>query len=319
MQFRTEIQISKFPFSLNIGSKVLSVGSCFANMIGDKLKKYHSQVEINPFGTIFNPISIFNLLSNNTQELLVERNDTWLSLNHHSQIFAESQIALKNKINNISEETQSFLEKANLLIITLGTAWVYELKSENTTVANCHKLDSKLFEKRLLLSKDISQGFELLLNHLNNLNPNIQIILSVSPVRHIKDTIQLNSVSKSILRTVCHELSSKYNQVHYFPAFEIMNDDLRDYRFYKSDLIHPNEMAEEYIWEKFSQSILSKDYLDFIPKWDEILFAINHKTANVKSFDYQLFVNNNIDKLKEFERVGIRVEKEMKHFKSLLL
>jgi hypothetical protein len=196
------------------------------------------------------------------------------------------------------------------LIITFGTAFIYKLKSNNEIVANCHKQPSYNFTKELLTVEEIIVSFELFLNQFKIQNSKLKIILTVSPVRHTKDTLTLNSVSKSILRIACHELSKQFSNVSYFPSYEIMLDDLRDYRFYKEDMIHPTEVAEEYIWNKFSDVFFESETKQLIKEWSSVSMALNHKPFREDSEEYKIFLTETLKKL-ELLKGKINVKEEI--------
>lgn len=320
MQFRTELNIRSFAPKLKLESAVLSIGSCFANTIGDKMRAYKFNVLVNPFGIVFNPISIFDLLqvSKINSTLFIQNQDKWYSYLHHSEINAHSTDELQGNIDQINQKVLNCIQSTDYLIITLGSAWVYKLKGNDKVVANCHKMPSNLFDKYLLTVSEIIKSFDTLHTHLKSTNSNLNFIFTVSPVRHLKDTIELNAVSKSVLRLACYELTKKYEDVNYFPAFEIMMDDLRDYRFYKPDMIHPNEVAEDYIWQKWSENYFDTPTLDFIDEWKSIKNAINHKPFDVQSVQYQEFVKNQIEKLNLLSKMA-DVTEELRYFNSFTL
>ncbi|MDP5120068.1 MAG: GSCFA domain-containing protein, partial [Spirosomaceae bacterium] len=252
MKFRTEIEPVNPGFEINLHDGIMTVGSCFSEIIGNKLSENKLNCLSNPFGTVFNPLSIFKLLHQSLskqpldQDLFTENNDDyWNHFDFHSKFSADSRQNLEHELSSIYDSVFQVLSSAKVLIITLGTANVYELKSNNQVVANCHKQPQKLFNRRLLTLKEIQDDFQQFYDLLQVANNKIKIILTVSPVRHTRDGLNNNSVSKSILRTACHLIQQDNADVGYFPSYEIMMDDLRDYRFYKSDLIHPNEMAEQ--------------------------------------------------------------------------
>lgn len=267
-------------------------------MVGNRLEKYKFNVLSNPFGNIFNPISVHKLLNSesNFSDSYVEKNETWYNYHLHSEFNAWSKQDLEEKIQLKQKQTKAFLETSTTIIITYGTAWVYELNESKSIVANCHKQPQNLFSKRLLSVDEIIKSFHNLIESIPN-TKTINFFLTVSPVRHIKDTLELNGVSKSVLRVACHQLASIFENVHYFPAFEIMQDDLRDYRFYKKDMIHPTEVAEDYIWEKFSNSVFDKETLQWLPKIDEITTALHHKPFQPESESYRKFLRDLVQKI----------------------
>ncbi|HXA02678.1 MAG TPA: GSCFA domain-containing protein, partial [Cytophagaceae bacterium] len=216
------------------------------------------------------------------------------------------------KINEQKILTHKFLLNAKILTITFGTAYVYRLKSNHELVSNCHKMPSSLFTKELLKAEQITKSFDIFYKKIITANPGLKIILTVSPVRHTKDSIQLNSVSKSVLRLACHSLAAANENISYFPAYEIMMDDLRDYRFYKEDMIHPTAVAENYIWEKFIDTYMETQSKEFIREWSGILKGLQHKPFHPESESHQAFIKETIRKVKSLSsRADLRIELNM--------
>ncbi|HNH61933.1 MAG TPA: GSCFA domain-containing protein, partial [Cyclobacteriaceae bacterium] len=197
------------------------------------------------------------------------------------------------------------------------TAFVYKRNDTGDIVANCHKVPSANFTKELLTEKKIVESFQGFYQNLKAFNPSCKIILTVSPVRHIKDSIQLNGVSKAILRSACHTISEQHPEVQYFPAFEIMMDDLRDYRFYKSDMLHPAPVAEDYIWEKFSEAYFDKSTQEFLINWKQIVTALNHKPFHGDSDSHRSFLKKLLTDLEDL-RGTVNVEEELASVKAQL-
>jgi hypothetical protein len=322
--FRTELSIQPSVEKINLSSSILSIGSCFAEIMGKRLHANKFHTLSNPFGVIFNPISVFELLSqsisNQAPEMdsYFENQGVFYNYNFHSTLSSPSLEKLKEKVKQSIFTTNHFLSKGNWLIVTLGTAYVYELKKTCKLVANCHKMPSSLFNKKLLSAEEITQSFKKLYQELHKINPELKIILTVSPVRHIKDSLELNNVSKSILRVSAHYLSATYDKVSYFPSYELILDDLRDYRFYKSDLIHPNDQAENYVWEKFSQAYFDNETLNFIKDWQKLLQAIHHKPFHPETEAHQNFIRKTIEKLTGLSE-KINVGEEIKILQQQLL
>ena len=314
--FRTELTLSASEARIRLTDSILTIGSCFSDVIGNQLILNKLKALVNPFGTIYNPFSIHQVIqhainrSTISDTSFAQRQDSFLHYDFHSRFSAENKEELQQTLQSALSGAHDFLRKSNWLIITFGTAWVYELKETNSIVANCHKMPQGLFNKFLLTQKKILDSFETMYVDLKTLKPDLQIILTVSPVRHLKDTLELNSVSKSILRMACHTLSHQHSDVHYFPSYEIMLDDLRDYRFYKSDMIHPTELAEAYIWEKFVNRYFDEELKLFLAKWKDIRQALNHRPFNPGSVPHQKFVLETIKKLEELKHL-VNVDKEI--------
>ncbi len=311
--FRTTFQIPPSKHKISLDSQTLTLGSCFADVVGNQLRNNKLDVLVNPFGTLFNPLSIFKILSPSYQggdeRLYVENQKMWFHYDFHSQFISNSKENLKEQINQTIFAINCQLPTTNHLIITFGTAFIYKLLNQQIHVANCHKMPNSLFEKELLSVKDICKGFSILHKELKEINPDLRIILTVSPVRHTKDGVTENQVSKSILRAACHYLNTDYEEVEYFPSYEIMMDDLRDYRFYKSDLIHPNEVAEQYIFEKFTETYFDENLKDFTQEWTSIQTSLNHRSFNEKSESHQAFLKKLLgDLMKISQIVDVREE-----------
>jgi len=310
--FRTEIN-SISSYAIISKDRILTTGSCFAQQFGDWLNGNKFDVVSNPFGTTYNPISIHNnlldTLTNTLNEsLFVEQDEVFKHYDYHSQWWALEKKNLADQIHNQQAEVSQFIKKSNVVIITYGTAWVYSYKAEKKIVSNCHKASATLFEKRLLTVDEIIKSFNELYKSLKKLNPDTRFILTVSPVRHIKDTLQLNGVSKAALRLACDSIVNKYDKVDYFPSYEIMMDDLRDYRFYERDMIHPTKEAFDYISQKFSDQYFPADIVSFIEKWKNLKQALQHKPFHPGSSQHQLFLKDLLTKLKSIKEVSLDEE-----------
>ncbi|PIB34595.1 GSCFA family protein [Reichenbachiella sp. 5M10] len=288
--FRTELFIDENPDKIAYKSKILSIGSGFTRTITDPLLKYNFNVLNNPYGTIYNPISIFNLLRmtiNNSevdQSLVTESEGFWSHYDFHPKTKAGTRAELINGLQDKVETTHEYLKNTDYLVITLGSAFVYRLNSNNRIVANCHRVERNEFSKDLLTPQAIVDGFRTVYKSLNNVK---NIILVVSPVQHTKDSLTLNAVSKSVLRLACHMIMSEFAYVKYFPAYEFLLSDLRDYRFYQKDLIHPNELATDYIFKKFVESYIHPDIKDDILSIEDLLSDMHHAPYNPQSKEYQ--------------------------------
>tara|TARA_R100000005_G_C4995181_1_gene202093 strand:- start:1984 stop:2964 length:981 start_codon:yes stop_codon:yes gene_type:complete len=321
--FRTELNPKTSSHKIQLSNPLISIGSCFADNIGKKLSQHKFKVEKNPFGVIFNPLSIFELIEaafneeRLSEDSYLVRDGIHFNYKVHSELHGKSQEKLELQINHKRNLLSKALRKSTTIIITLGTAWVYEEKKTQMLVANCHKIPSKQFNKRLLSSEEISSAFMLLKEQLHAENPELKFILTVSPIRHVKDTLELNMVSKSILRLACHQISTYADDVDYFPAYELLMDDLRDYRFYEKDMLHPNQLAQEYIWGKFMDVYFDKETKAFIKNWSEIRSAMKHKAFHPESDAHQKFLQKTIEKLEHLKGL-VKVDKELAKLRSQL-
>ena len=298
--FRTEIQPFDKNIFINHRQKLLFLGSCFAENIGEKLIVNKFNVLLNPFGILFNPASIaqsINFLISKKEffeEELINYHDQWLSFNHHSNFYHDNKQDCLNHINTILLKGKKYLYTADYILITLGSSIVYRLKSTNCIVANCHKFPSESFNKTHLTSTESTRLLTEAIGNLRLINPSIKIIFTLSPVRYIKDDFIENSLSKANLRVAINELQNKFSDIFYFPAYEIMMDDLRDYRFYNQDLIHPSPLAIDYIWHYFSQSYFNSETLSINSMVNDITHAYQHRLKNPESEESKKFKKNSL-------------------------
>lgn len=303
MQWSTEFTIPESQSPISHQSKILSMGSCFAQTIGQQMVAHKFDCLVNPFGTIFNPTSLVKLLEaavfqNQFDEAeILERDGLYFHYTSHSDLVADSKEALLKKLLTQRNLCKEYLEKGTHLILTLGTAWVYELAESGKTVANCHKQPSAKFTKRLLTLEEMKDQLNLLFDNFSRINPDLKIILTLSPVRHLKDGVPENQLSKSLLRVLCGELEKKRSNVTYFPAYEILIDELRDYRFYKEDLIHPSTEAENYIWEKWQTSNFTIVTQQKTAQIFKLIQELAHRPLNPQSVAHSKFLSNLQQKL----------------------
>ncbi len=277
MELQTIIDIPKESFQIEHDNKVMLLGSCFADEMGGKLIESGFETLANPFGTLYNPASIAALLlrcisktqyTDTSKEVFAGTDGTWHSWMHHSRFSSSEANILILNLNTKLEEAAEFLSTADILIVTFGTAIIYRLKESGMLVANCHKQPDSLFSRERLTAYDITDQWLMLLQLLHSVNPKLKIIFTVSPIRHKRDGMHINQISKGILLQAVDELVS--NAAHtrlldedsmlqsaYFPSYEIMLDELRDYRFYADDMIHPSHIAVEYIWQRFQDTYMS--------------------------------------------------------------
>jgi hypothetical protein len=322
--FRTELTLKPSEAKISYETPVLSAGSCFAVVMGQRMIENKLKVSSNPFGVIFNPVSLFRLLNYSLERKFpeissyVEGLDQFYNLELHSDFASPKLEQLVFEVEEAIVHTGEFLKETKWLIITLGTAWVYQKVDTGLLVANCHKLPSHLFHKKLLSVEEIVSSFSKTYKNIKAKHPDINFIITVSPVRHIKDTLELNSVSKSVLRLAADQLETAFDDVDYFPSYEIMTDDLRDYRFYKKDMIHPTEVAEDYIWGKFTHKYFSEEALQMMQEWQQLKKAVHHRPFNPATEAHQTFIRKTIEKLEKLNS-KIDVLVEIQHLKNQLL
>ena len=326
MEFRSELKIKESPHSISHNSPIVLIGSCFTQAIGERLEQDKFECLVNPFGILFNPLTIANVLSRTVlkqsidKHLIVKRGSVFLHYDYHSQISAKSEIKLIQLIKDQHKKTLETFDRASHLFITMGTAYAYQLKSDQSIVANCHKQDAKLFDKYLLSINQMTQVWTELISFLHKLYPYLNIVLTVSPVRHIRDGIIPNNRSKARLIELCHRLADSYDYVDYFPSYELLMDDLRDYRFYDRDLAHPNALAEEYIFSKFETCYYSFTTMQMVKKIRHINNLLAHKSFHPESEEHQTFIMQTIAKIEDLEqshKIDFAIEKEK--LKSQLL
>lgn len=319
--FRTTVHTRSSNHRMSLEDKVLTIGSCFSDAIGGQLARNKIATFVNPFGTVYNPHSIHKSILYAAEnrapgpESVLSFDGLFFHYDFHSRFVAPNKSQLLQTLRAQIESTHSFLKDAQWLILTYGTSWLYQLTDSQEIVANCHKQPQKLFQKSLMSQKSILASFDTMYQAVLKINPGIRIVLTVSPVRHIKDTLELNSVSKSVLRIACHSLAETFENVEYFPSYEIMLDDLRDYRFYNADMIHPSPVAEEYIWDKFVDRYFDDRLINFLRQWKEIKSAIDHRPFQPSSKAHQTFLKKTLAKLQELKSV-VNVDKEIELLKS---
>ena len=298
MKLQTNVQLKKqLENPINYQSKIVLLGSCFSENIGAKFDFYKFQVFQNPFGILFHPTAIEKFIHQVVTKKVFTDNDVffenerWHCFDAHSSLSSSNKETLLSNLNSGIESTNLALKNATHCIITFGTSWVYRFSETDKIVANCHKIPQKKFAKELLSVNEISDSVENIISSLIAINPEITVIFTVSPVRHLKDGFVENTQSKAHLIAAIHAISKNKN-VLYFPSFEIMMDELRDYRFYGEDMIHPNQIAIQYIWEKFITTWFSEETIPIMNNIESIQKGLLHKPFHENSEKHQIFVNN---------------------------
>ena len=295
MKLQTQLSLQKEKNQIDYNSKLLLLGSCFVENIGKQLTYYKFQTVQNPFGILFHPIAIENLITRAvthqeySKKSIFEHNERWHCFDAHSDVSASSQEELLQNLNLGLQHTREQLEKASHIVITLGTAWVYSFLETKKTVASCHKVPQKQFSKRILSIKKIQDSLERIGHHIKSINKEVTVIFTISPVRHLKDGFIENQQSKAHLITAVHEVIKKSN-VTYFPSYEIMMDELRDYRFYKEDMVHPNITAVNYILQKFTLSWINEEAQKVMDKVSVVQKGLAHRPFNEKSLKHKEFL-----------------------------
>jgi len=306
-QFYTEIEIPKYKWSAGYADKFIFMGSCFSENIGEQLSRLKFNTDINPFGTLYNPSSVLKsikiLLSEKQykKEDIFEKDGLWGSFDHHGKFSCDTATKTLQKINDRLNFSRPFLKKANYLFLTFGTSWVYHLKSTGKIVSNCHKFAENNFERKLLSPEKIIKKYKEFLPELWKANQNLKVIFTVSPIRHKRDGFIDNQISKSVLIYAIHQIIETFGKekCNYFPSYEIMMDELRDYRFYAPDMIHPGQVAMDYILDKLKTTLISKDSLLLMDKISKIIKAREHRVLHTKSESYARFLTQNITKIND--------------------
>lgn len=313
--FRTELPLTPHPQQLPLSARVLTIGSCFSDSIGSRLAADKVATLANPFGTVFNPLAACRLLraaageDQDWQQHLVEARGRWQSLDLHATFGAESPVDLLQQMQQLLRDTGVFVATADVVVLTLGSAWVYRYKETGELVGNCHKLPAEKFEKELLTPDEIINAVAETHAYLRLHNPKLRFVLTVSPVRHAKDTLPLNAVSKSVLRVACHYLSELLPDVSYFPAYELLLDDLRDYRFYAEDMLHPSKVAEDYIWERFARTYFDASFGRFRKEWEAVRQALSHRPLYAAAPEHRQFLESTLAKLERLaSQTDVRME-----------
>ncbi len=307
MNFRTALELPDYPFKMSYEDHILSLGSCFAEHIGNKLDVYKFSSLLNPFGILYNPASINAGLERIiegrifTEKDIFQHGELWHSYSHHGHFSSLSQKDTLTNINQKLEEGHEFLKKTNHLILTFGTARVFILKETGKVVANCHKVPGTFFTENRLKIDEIISGFEKSFTKLKERNKDINILLTVSPVRHIREGFIENQRSKAALLLAVEQLCESLEFVHYFPSYELMMDDLRDYRFYEADMAHPNDLAIDYIWKRFSEIFFDTSTKILLEKIEKIVIANKHRSFHPTSLKHQIFLKNQLEQIKKME------------------
>lgn len=318
MKFRTEVEVASWHHKIDYNDTILCLGSCFATNIAERLAERKFCIEANPTGILFNPASIAQTVERVAECKMVDSGDMfesdgrWLSYDFHSSLSAETRDEALSIINSRIASSYDTLRRANHLIITLGTAWIYRLKESDKTVANCHKQPHSLFRRELLRIDEIVDALERIAASCT-----AHIILTISPIRHMGEGVEDNSLSKALLRVAAEEFRKRHaERVTYFPSYEIMMDDLRDYRFYGDDLVHPSTMAVDYIANKFFEAALTISAKRKMAEVAKIVSAANHRPQNPHSEQHKAFCRRHIELIAQIEDVDLRKERE--YFERML-
>ncbi len=331
MKFHFEFDIKRLPAPIHHQQKLVLMGSCFTENIGEKLRKHKFTVLENPNGILFNPVSVAEAIGNYiadrkiTDADLFQHNETWHSWKHHSRFSGITAQDAIQKINKSTAEAHAYLKNADHLLITLGSAWLYTLTEQaanavaGSVAANNHKAPAAWFQKRLMKAEEVTMVLQEMLSKLFSFNPDIRIIFTISPVRHLREGVIENNRSKAVLIQSVHQLVEQFESLYYFPAYELVIDDLRDYRFYAEDLVHPNYQATQYVWEKFTNACMSDETRELMKEIAEINLAYQHKPFNPLTEQHQKFLTSYLAKTKSLQSIYpyLNFAKEFDYFENM--
>jgi lysophospholipase L1-like esterase len=308
MNFSTPVKPTKPAFQIQYGMKMISMGSCFSEKIGKAFQKYKFDILINPFGQQYNPLSIAYAIDRicklslyNPSEL-VQHHELFHSFDHHSDFSKPGLDQTTTFINTNLVQAHHQLKEADVLFLTFGTAHVFSLPETGKIVSNCHKLPTSRFSKRMLEVSEIVSAIDLALAQIQSLNPKIQVILTISPVRYFAFGIEENTLSKSLLFVAIQQLRQLRPDLYYFPAYEIVMDELRDYRFFAEDMLHPNHQATRYVWDVLKETMIDPTNRKIMEEIEEIVRAANHKPRNPHSEAHNQFITKYNEKILDLQK-----------------
>ncbi len=318
--FRTTFTIPPSDTRINYSKKVLWSGSCFTENLGLWLQNHGVKSMVNPFGILYNPTSIASSIKrikenhNYTDAELEEHNNTYLSFDHHGRFSGHDKTSVLNEINNTVAAAHTMLKEAHWLFITFGSAWAFRRRSTGKVVANCHKLPGTEFDRVLLSLDEMAAQWRELIAELLIINPVLHIVFTVSPVRHLRDGAVENQRSKALLLTLIHDLCDEYSNCSYFPAYEIMMDDLRDYRYYAGDMIHPSEVAVKYIRDCFMKVFFDDNNAEIFHEMEQLVKASEHRIENSNSDVTRTFIQSQLKKINEL--IDLQSPPELTHLEK---
>lgn len=326
MNFRTQVELPEKKVEIRHSERILLLGSCFVENIGNLLFENKFRCDMNPFGVLYNPLSIVKALGQILERKRYGERDLfyasgkWHSWMHHGNFSDVSVTDCLSRINERITKTAELLPETDWLIVTFGTAYVYYLNENQEVVGNCHKQPDKLFSRNMLDVGKIVSAWQPLLAQLKFVNPNLKVLFTVSPIRHAKDGMHGNQLSKSTLLLAVDELCKEHADCYYFPSYEIMMDELRDYRFYADDMLHPSNLAVSYIWECFSRSFFGIETKRIMEEWKNIRKGLAHKPFNPNSEAYRTFLSQIVLKIVQIKEKFpyLEVQKELELCESRL-
>lgn len=309
-KFQTLVDLPEFTWKTGYQKTNIFLGSCFTENVGNRMTARKFEVDVNPFGILYNPASVAHALEfllqhkNFTKDDLIQHDGLWHSFFHHSRFSSADVRQTLENINRRIETSSQILKKADFLFITFGTAWVYEYLPSQQTVSNCHKIPAKKFRRFRLTVDEISEKYQKIIQKIREINSEIKIIFTVSPIRHWKDGAAENQRSKATLLLAVDQILKYFNEKNcgYFPAYEIVMDELRDYRFYSEDMIHLTDVAIKHIWEKFQACLIDEKSQKTSEELQKITNAVNHKPFNKFTRENLLFLKQSLTKVQKLQK-----------------
>jgi hypothetical protein len=324
MDFRLKVPITPLEQTFHYDNPILVLGSCFAEEIGGKLRDHKFSVQINPSGILFNPLAIVQTMQHLldrkifTQSDLIAHDGLWHSFAHHGRFSHADPQRVLDQIQHEQDQAYQSLKELDWLVITLGSAYAYTHVDSGQMVANCHKLPGNQFVKKCISAEEMIAALDNMMHRLFFLNKKVKILFTVSPVRYQRDGIVENNLSKAILLQTVHHLVNKFNRLYYFPAYEIVMDELRDYRFFKSDLVHPNSQAIDYIWEQFQLFAMDDGTRQLVSDIEAILQAFQHKPIHADTLAHKQFKAQFLKRTQALlaKNPRLSLQKEISYFQS---
>ncbi len=321
-KFQTIVDIPSFEWETAYEKRNLFMGSCFTENVGNIMETFKYKVDINPFGILYNPMSVASglkiLLENRkfNPNDLIESNGLWHSYYHHGRFSSTDKNECLTSINNRIQSSSEFLRTTDYLFLTFGTAWIYRYNKNGEVVSNCHKIAAKEFTRQRLSVNEIVNEYTNLLTQIWQLNPGLKVVFTVSPIRHWKDGAIENQRSKATLLLAVEQLVNTFGneKCAYFPSYEIVMDELRDYRFYAEDMLHLTDVAVQHIWEIFEQALINEESVKISREIKKIINAVRHRPINNKSIEFSKFLTSFQKKISELEQkfpfINLKLEKE---------
>ena len=326
MNWTTPVEIPKSDIRIDWKSNIAFIGSCFAENISHKFSALHFHTAVNPFGIVYNPLSVANMLSRIAHEKLYTADEIFFdgemyaSWNFHGSFSSKDSNLCLQQMNEAVQSAHAFLQKSDVVFITLGTAYCYFLQESGAVVSNCHRQNANLFHRELISAERTVQALESAVQSLQTLNPQARIVLTVSPLRHLKDGAHGNQLSKATLLLGANSVVKAFKNVEYFPSYEIVMDELRDYRFYAADMIHLSSPAEDYIFEKCGEAYFSGETRQNLLRVQNFLKLSNHRILDAESSKVKAFAQRALSQAKDLQSQipGLDLGAEVRYFEALL-